>query len=217
VYRVQDVMGRHMQAKFTVDVHADVDTLEEYVIGRLPESAIEPLEEHLLICPRCQAAVAEIDEYVSLMKHAMAKMAAKRPGAKRLEVEWTLSRSKRIGIGVTITAVFLGWMLIRAPRTVPEANSVQLIALRGDDMASIAHTRSGPVDLGIDVSDLPGIASFGLEVVDAAGQRQWNGTAAPSGGKLTVRVAKGLAPGVYWVRLSAAGGELLREFGLRAD
>jgi len=217
VYRVHDVKGRHMQARFTVDVHADADTLEEYVVGRLPESVNEALEEHLLICPRCQAAVAEIDEYVLLMKHAMAKLESKNGGARQLELRWVLSHWRKIGIGVTVAALLLGLLLFRPSRPPTQTASVQLIALRGAEIASIAHAQGGPVDLVIDVSDLPGSSVFRLEVVDAAGREQWSGSATPSGGKLTVRVTQALGRGIHWVRLSAAGGELLREFGLRAD
>jgi hypothetical protein len=204
-----------MQAKFTVDVHADMDTLEEYVVGRLPDSISESLEEHLLICSRCQASLADVDEYVSLMKHAMTNLAADPLGLKAATA-WSFSHWGRIGIGGAVMAACLGWMVMRPPRQALEANPVQLIALRGDEMASIAHTRGGPVDLVIDVSDLPGIPAFRLEVVDAAGRRQWNGSATPAAGKLTARVPKILGRGTYWVRLSA-DGELLREFGLRAD
>jgi hypothetical protein len=67
------------------------------------------------------------------------------------------------------------------------------------------------------VSDLPGVSAFHLEVVNSAGRQQWTGSAMPSAGKLTARVPETLGRGTYWVRLSAEGGELLREFGLRAD
>ena len=206
-----------MQARFTVDVHADADTLEEYVVGRLPESVSEPLEEHLLICPRCQAAIAEIDEYVLLMKHAIANLESKKVGVGPLELGWAFSRWGRVGIGVTVTALVLVWMLFRSSKPETETNSVQLVALRGDEMASVAPTRNGPLDLVIDVSDLPGPSAFRLDVVDAAGRRQWSGSAVPSAGKLMVRMPNGLSRGIHWVRLSSAEGELLREFGLRAD
>ena len=71
-----------MEAKFTLDVHADADTLEEYAFGRLPEAVSDALEEHLLICPRCQRAMADVDEYVLLMKYATARLAPDRRGSR---------------------------------------------------------------------------------------------------------------------------------------
>jgi hypothetical protein len=204
-----------VEAKFTQDGHPDVNTLEEYAFGRLPEPVSENLEEHLLVCARCQSALAEIDEYILLMKHATAQLASEGRGSR--ESGWAGSRWVKAGIGATVAMVILGVVALWPSRGTPAANSVQLVALRGDDMASIAHTGGGPLDLVIDVSDLPGVDRFRLEVVNAAGRRHWEGTATPSGGKLTARVTKALGRGTYWVRLSSSEGELLREFGLRAD
>jgi hypothetical protein len=58
------------------------------------------------------------------------------------------------------------------------------------------------------------LGPYRLEIVDAAGGLQWTGTAQPVSGKLTARVEKRLGVGVYWVRLYAPSGKLLREFGL---
>jgi hypothetical protein len=205
-----------VEAKLTLDVHPDADTLEEYAFGRLPEAVSEDLEEHLLICHRCQSALAEIDEYILLMKHATALLAPDRRGLP-LESGWAGSRWIKVGMGATVAVAVIGSLALWPSRRTPLPNSVQLVALRGDDMASIAHAPGGPLDLVIDVSDLPGIGQFRLEVVNAAGRRQWEGGATPSNGRLTVRVRKALGRGTYWVRLSADEGELLREFGLRAD
>jgi hypothetical protein len=42
--------------------------LELLALGRLPESAAEPAEEHLLVCGRCRARLADWDTYVSAMR-----------------------------------------------------------------------------------------------------------------------------------------------------
>jgi hypothetical protein len=210
------IQGDTVEVKFTLDVHPDADTLEEYAFGRHLEAFCKTLEEHLLVCHRCQSTLAEIDEFILLMKHATALLAAD-PRGSPVESVWTGSRRARTGLGLTVASAILGALAFWPVRAIPGANPVQLVALRGAGAASIAHARGGPLDLVIDVVDLPGISRFGLELVDAAGRRHWEGSGTPSVGKLTVRVPKTLGRGTYWVRLSADQGELLREFGLRAD
>ncbi len=53
-----------------LDRHPTDDALEEWVFNRLPTSVCAPLEEHLLVCSTCQDRLAEIDEYIIVMKFA---------------------------------------------------------------------------------------------------------------------------------------------------
>jgi anti-sigma factor RsiW len=48
---------------------ADQD-LEAYSLGRLPETATEPLEEHLLICGHCQDRLLDWDQYCRAIRAA---------------------------------------------------------------------------------------------------------------------------------------------------
>ena len=54
--------------------HPEEDRLEQYSLGRLAGSDLRRLEEHLLLCPKCQDRLTEVDAYVRAM----------RDGAKRL-------------------------------------------------------------------------------------------------------------------------------------
>jgi len=56
---------------------------------------------------------------------------------------------------------------------------------------------------------------FRVEVVDATGLSVWSGLAESSPVGVQVKVMRRLAPGVYFVRLSAASGKLLSEYGFR--
>jgi anti-sigma factor RsiW len=55
--------------------HISGDALEKYALGRLPDADCDPLDEHLLICPTCQARLEEVDEYVKVMQAATAALA----------------------------------------------------------------------------------------------------------------------------------------------
>jgi hypothetical protein len=56
-------------------------------------------------------------------------------------------------------------------------------------------------------------------VVDAVGTPVWSGDATepPAGNVISARIDTRLPAGVYWIHLYSASGELLREFGLRAE
>jgi hypothetical protein len=56
--------------------------MEEYVFGRLNEADIENFEEHLLICQPCQGALAEVDEYILLIREAAARVERKSYSAR---------------------------------------------------------------------------------------------------------------------------------------
>ena len=51
-------------------VHAGEDTLELYAMEKLRGPKLARLEEHLLLCERCRASLAEIDESVSAFRLA---------------------------------------------------------------------------------------------------------------------------------------------------
>ena len=48
-------------------MHLRDEELEQYARGRLPESAVQVFECHLLVCHRCQDRMAEMDVFVAAM------------------------------------------------------------------------------------------------------------------------------------------------------
>jgi hypothetical protein len=51
-------------------MHLREEDLEQCAMGMLPESALREFELHLLVCHRCQDALAEMDAYVAAMRAA---------------------------------------------------------------------------------------------------------------------------------------------------
>jgi hypothetical protein len=90
-----------MEAVFSVQGHPAADTFEEYAFKRLSEADTEALEEHVLVCPECQASLAEVDDYILLMKQATADRErecaseSRRAGTGTLRVGTTLKKSMR--------------------------------------------------------------------------------------------------------------------------
>jgi anti-sigma factor RsiW len=58
-----------MNAKF--DRHYPDGSWEEYALGMLSDEDSKSLEEHLLICSACQDLLAEVDEYIRVVKTAL--------------------------------------------------------------------------------------------------------------------------------------------------
>jgi hypothetical protein len=52
------------------DIHPDADFLEQYAMNHLTESEAAPLEEHLLLCHTCCAALTAIDEEIDMIRLA---------------------------------------------------------------------------------------------------------------------------------------------------
>jgi hypothetical protein len=177
-------------------VHLTTDTLEEYAFDRLSEAEVEALEEHLLVCPACQVSLAEVDEYIFLMKEATAAYqpaTSPKGGAKTVWLKTALMGYAAGAIALAAT-VFLILESRPAP-PVEEASPVPLIALRGPSMN---HARAGrPLELTLDITGLTtagglttggsttasdskggGLASatsYRVDVIDAGGKPVWSG------------------------------------------
>jgi anti-sigma factor RsiW len=51
-----------------LDHHFSQDEWENYALCKFSGEECAPLEEHLLICPACQDMLAELDEYVEVLR-----------------------------------------------------------------------------------------------------------------------------------------------------
>ena len=225
-----------MEIALFINGHPTIDALEEYVFERLAEPETARLEEHILICEKCQTSLAEVDEYVFLMREAAAgyvlagseqpageaaPAARKAPKASRLATVRLGYAGGAAAMAVVLLAAFAAHRLAEKPETA----NVSLVALR-DGMAPVNRAPAGrPLDLAIDTTGLAQANTYAIEIVDASGKPVWSGEVygcyqtTPNceslNGISQAHVGRGLKAGVYWVRLRANGG-LLREFGLVA-
>jgi hypothetical protein len=183
--------------------HPDEDAFENYAFDRLSDKETAVFEEHLLICENCQNKFAQTEEYVRLMKAATAAYIAEQEGLPPRSREHNLRRNMAAAAVLLLTCLtaLLSW---RSPSGEPK--TIVLDAYRG---AASEAPAGKPLDLKIDLNDVRPTQGYRVEIVDSAGRRIWfGGTPA--------RVTNGLAPGIYWVRLSTDTGEALREYGLKA-
>ena len=57
---------------FCLELHFPDDVLERYAMGRLSGVDSVPLEEHLLICTACQTNLLAVEEYILVVRVALA-------------------------------------------------------------------------------------------------------------------------------------------------
>ncbi len=191
--------------------HPNEDLLEEYVLHRLPEPLAAQVEEHLLICPLCQDAITETDQFLAALK-----VAASQPAPAMVRPGWLDARTSLAPIlALVVLALAVVWNYPSYPQDASTPVAVSLSSLRGTNPLSPAPAGK-PLLLSIDLPDLVSGSKYSVEVVDAAGGPVWKGSVSEIDGHLVATMSKPLVSGLYWVRLYGADSELLREFGLSA-
>ena len=191
--------------------HLSADALEEYVFDRLPEAETDQFEDHLLVCCACRSALEETEGFIRAAKVAAAEYQA---NPRRHWLDYARFYRLPKFLALAAAAVFVGVILWPRQPAI-SASTVELVALRGGAIP-IAQARAGAeLDLKIDLTGLPALPAYRIEIVNADGRAAWTATAAAGEHMLIAHVPRRLAQGIYWVRLYAESGELLREFGLK--
>jgi len=204
--------------------HVCEEALERYSLRQLTGLETEAVEEHILLCSSCQERLRQVDEFVEVMRRAAAELEDKQTSMVKksfaaFPLSWPQLWSSwkpvwAAGAAAAVLALVLApWQ--RSPHMAP--HDVLLESTRGVEAPQNPVAPSDrPLVLKVDLTELQLRPAYRLEVVDALGQVVWKTDARADQGAIAVAVERGLKPGVYWVRLydAAAGGELLREYGL---
>jgi len=194
--------------------HGTDDQLELYALGRLSESEVPALEEHLMVCEACQERLDHVESFALGMRQALEDAPLEIKSAWREFVaDFMTKRAFALALcAVALVAVLAFFSMKGRPKSLPVA-SLQLMAIRGD-MPTVAENR----ELDLTFTDAPSTGGpFRIEVVDAAGNPKWNGVVSPSTGGLSVRIPRQLAPGDYFVRLRGDGDQVIHENGFKVQ
>ncbi len=229
----------HMEESMSTDarpsalVHATEELLEEYTFGRICEPQLGWLEEHLLICPECQTALDDIDEYRIFMKAGLSSLESERQAAagrlnspvypsstaRFLQFARPRIQVTRILLAAAVLLVLAGatvWRM-QPPVAMAPLATIKLVAFRGGE-GFIARAPAGrPLNLVFGKNNLAEDLSYRVEVVNSSGRRMWSGRVRIGDQDLSIRVDQPLEAGAYWVRLTSSAGQLLREFGLTVE
>jgi hypothetical protein len=197
--------------------HPSEESLESYALGSLEEPVLGELEEHLLLCSRCQDQLKEIDTYHAAIKSAAARLEYQDESRRRL---WTRVSGaltlRRLGWTMAVAALALGGLALRVWLSPTPAPAVALLleTSRGSEVRHApARTK---LDLSLDLKGLPLYSLYAVESVDSVGQVLSRSKASVSEGRVKTSLS-GLRPGNYFIRLYSPSHELLREYGLVID
>ncbi len=207
--------------------HPSDDALELYSLGRMSETELAPLEQHLLTCGACRRRLEESDEYVASMHQALRELAednepASTPPARKWSASFLrVSAPVWVGSAVVVALILFVLPVFQSPG---EPFATRLEAWRGEaGLTSPVVPAGQPLALTVDVSGLPALDSYALRIVDSRGIEVAAATTGASGDEVVVDLDSGLSAGQFWVRVyepatsTDARGELLREFGVRAE
>ncbi len=209
----------------SVSVHPTEELLEEYSFGRVFQSALVSLEEHLLVCEECQARLLAIDEYKTLMKAGMTAFGAEGQGDAAPSPRFVLPRipGTQMALAATFIVMLAGAAIVWRvqPPSAAASSTVKLVALRGGAEDGIASAPLGrPLDLVIHRTSVAPAIAYRIQVLSSSGREAWSGPAQITGQNISVHLPTPLSKGLYWVRLYSAGEEahqLQREFGMRIE
>jgi hypothetical protein len=192
--------------------HLSSESLEEYVLGRMPASEAARVSEHLFECDSCHQ---RYDEEVKLLIDLRGASPGLRENAAVLPF-W--SRITAMPGPLLAGASAVAVIILLVPRLSESPSSpafTELATFRNAGSVTAAPANRTLV-LRLDTTGLEQSSQFQTELADSTGQRMWSGAAVQKDGRWEVSIDKRLAPGQYWVRLYAGEqGELLREFSLQ--
>jgi hypothetical protein len=195
------------------DIHGTDDQLDLYARGRLSESELPVLEEHLMICSNCREKLDEIGDFTLGMQEASSKAASASPQTGH--TGWGLASFFRrpafsMALAFIALIVVIGVFANGRPKFAPSA-SLQLTATRGEMPWTVAAR-----EFDVTLSDGPRQGGpFRVEVLTATGAPVWSGLADSGPAGVRFKLTQRLAQGDYFVRLYSVSGQTLREYGFR--
>ncbi len=202
-----------MPDDLTFHSHPSDDLLEIYALGKLTDEELAEVEEHLILCRRCQKAVEDFDSFIRATKNA-----AGDPPEEKPQSRWgRVFEMPKVFLAAATLVLMAGLITVTYKSTNQPPQFVQLTAVRGGEATANVAAANVPVQLSLDLTDLPPAPGYTVELVDQRGITKWDQhDVPPAGTKLTVDLTRPLIPGQYWVRLypNALKNELLREFSL---
>jgi hypothetical protein len=199
------------------DFHGTEEQFEQYALGRLAGADLISLEEHLLLCDACQVRLDEIGPFAIGMREALSLQPAIAPSAPLKEwFAWLRRPAFAMAIACAaaliaiIAVVSTGVVSTGGTKLAPTA-MLQLTAIRGE-MPATSPAR----EYDLTLADAPRAGGpFRVEVVNGSGDSVWKGPADADSKGAEVKIDETLKQGDYFVRLYAASGQRLREYGFR--
>jgi predicted anti-sigma-YlaC factor YlaD len=189
--------------------HIPEDTLEQYCMGHLSESEVEPVEEHLLMCNLCQDAYAETADFLIVVRSATEQLQTE-PQPQAWWQRWWQSATTLPKPVWAMAACALALFVI-LPNRNAGPTVVDLQTMRGPESA-VQVPANATLELRLALPEAGAAEPLQLRLADAAGAVIHTGSANLKEGHAEARV-EGLKPGSYWARLYS-NEELVQEYAI---
>lgn len=193
--------------------HISEETLEQYCMGRLPQTETEPVEDHLLICNLCQDSLAETEEFILVIRAAAEELQRNPVPEPWWRTLWSglangLTAFPKPALAAAACALAL---FVIIPKGADKTATVQLQAMRGPESAAQAPANA-TLTLRLPLGGVDPTGNLEVRVADSAGNIVQRAKADKADGQ-AVATVKGLSSGIYWARVYS-GEEMLVESGL---
>ena len=183
--------------------HLEDEEIEQYSLRSLPETEVERVEEHLLICETCRKRIEASDQYLQAVRDAGRDL-RERPVRRKFRL-YILA----LPLAAAVIAVIAAALFPRSTSREHLPFAVSLSAVRG--VAGESKAPSGQnLDLRLDLTGLAEGSAYRINVVDQSGK-------VVSMALLPETRIGALPAGTYFVRVYSRGDELLREYGLQVE
>lgn len=192
--------------------HLSEEQLEEYVRGRSRPRDIAAIEQHLLVCARCQQGVDNAENFAVGMKEALSEQPGNNPVAGASSwLDWFQRRpALTMGVGFACLILLIATFSSRWKQLAPSASLV-LTAMRGE-MTETAPARVFEITL----ADAPKDGGpYRVQVVNAVGSAEFTSLAAAGPKGVQFTEGRTLGPGDYFVRIYGPDEKVLHEYGFR--
>ncbi len=179
--------------------HPSAEMLELYAMGKLTGGELDHVEEHLLLCTRCQEGVEEADAFIAATRKAAQQLPPASP--KSAKGRRTLFSIPPPAVGGAVAALLLIVATLLWRPALATVQTVDLSALRGATVT--AEAKSGtPLQLNLVLADASQSPAMTVEIVDSEGVPRWDRRDVPvEGTRLSARIDRSLRPGQYFVRV----------------
>src|SRR5258708_446866 len=131
----------------SVNFHESDERLELYALRRLPDSEIEHIEEHLLICDSCRDKLDDIAEFALTIRQELKNQTVTpySPGWYEKWFGWLKPQFAMAGaFAVVVLAAGILWttggLTMGGAKLVPIA-TLQFSATRGDEIQTVGQSR----------------------------------------------------------------------------
>jgi len=187
--------------------HESDDRLELYALGRLSDSDLIGIEEHLMVCDSCRDRLDETADLAFAIREGLRNNPVPDRTGRARWFQWLNPRPQFALAGVLALAILAVVFTWNGNEHLAPVATLQLTAMRGAGVPAVRRAR----ELDITFGDAD--AASGIEVVNGSGATVWSGAPAISGGSVVAKVVKAFSQGEYFVRIYDSPGHMLHEYG----